>query len=207
MLPSILDEEENTLPSSLSRNTAYAVCIAAMLLLGVAVAAGAARVLGWETAAHARVRPLPPATHHSFNGRACVGRFPRPSPSFSQRGSPATVRDLAPSCTTGGGGNIWDYTLSYWDSARSGARTPLTFTEDTPTPRCPSPPCLRAGPRIGRPLPASVRRKLPYAQLFVGQSAPEIVLRWRVGRNVYTIQAHGMSLSDILRVASSLHRL
>ncbi len=184
------------------RNTTYAVSLAAMLLLSVTAAIMATRFMGWETAVHAH--PSAPAGNPSLVQWASLrGQVPSSVVVCAPTWLPATVRDLSPSYTTGGGGGVWDYTLSYWDSARSGARTPLTFTEDSPTPQCPSPPCLRDGPRAGRPLPAGIRQRLPHAQLFIGQHLPAIVLRWRVGMNVYSIQAHSLSLNDVLRVASS----
>lgn len=52
-------------------------------------------------------------------------------------------------------------------------------------------------------------RQLPHAALaalFVGRQAPELVVRWRVGIYVYSIEAHQESRADVLHVAASLYR-
>jgi tetrahydromethanopterin S-methyltransferase subunit C len=66
--------------------------------------------------------------------------------------------------------------------------------------------------RQGKGVPAAYIARMGWAEAALcaivrRAEAPETVLRWGVGRDVYSIQAHGLGLNDVLRVASSLHRL
>lgn len=121
---------------------------------------------------------------------------------------PPDFRDMSPSYVMGGGGREWTYSAAYSNDRISGDRPYLVFTEDPATRQCPSPPCGQSSSSLGiaQPLPPWVGRQLPHAALFVGRQAPELVLRWRIGAYVYSIEAHQENRVDVLHVAASLYR-
>ncbi len=137
------------------------------------------------------------------------GQVPSHVAVFAPTWLPANIAAVDPSYANEGGGRVWTYCVTYQENRlfNIGDKAAITFTEDYPSPQCPSPSCLRDGPRISQPLPAWVGRKLPHAQLFVGQHAPEIVLRCPVGTYVYSIDVHGESMGAVLHTVASLRRL
>ena len=101
-----------------------------------------------------------------------------------------------------GGGATWDYAVWYTENRIWGDRASLNFGEGPLT--CPSPSCLKDGLGVRQRIPVSRKEVLPQEQLFIRRHAPELVLLWRSQGHDYEIEAHSLSLRDVLRVAVSL---
>lgn len=116
---------------------------------------------------------------------------------------PSRVRHPQPDgYMVSGGGTTWDYAVWYTKDRLWGDRVSLNVGEGPLT--CPSPSCLKDGLGVQQPLPIPRRQLLLHETLYLRPHAPEIVLTWMLHGHEYEIEAHSLSVSDVLRVAASL---
>lgn len=134
--------------------------------------------------------------------------IPARIPIFRPTWLPSAVSH-SPSGSVAGGGGAFGYAVWYmgnrslWPWSNTDLAS-INVSEGTGI--CPQ--ChvrqLRADNAL---LPSTTRHVLPHAQLFVRRQAPELVLEWTNGGYAYAVEGHRVSLTEVIRVATSLRRV
>ncbi len=193
------------MPTLWSKHPVYAIGVVAGVVCSLVILASAFQLARWHVVTRgASVQ----AGNIGFDAKwiQLRGLVPASITVFVPTWLPPDFRGISPSYTTGGGGSAWTYSVAYTNDRLSGDRPYLIFTEEAPTPPCPSPPCGQSSRGIMQPLPLAVGRQLPHATVLISHQAPELVLRWRVGAYIYSIEAHQESRGDVLHVATTFYQ-
>jgi len=193
------------MPTLWSKHPVYAIGGVAGVVCSLVILASAVQLARWSVVTRgASVQAA--STGVDAKWIQLRGLVPASITVFVPTWLPPNIRGMSPSYITGGGGSAWTYSVVYANDRISGDRPYLLFTEEVPTRQCPSPPCGQSSRGIMQPLPLAVGKQLPHATVLISHQAPELVLRWRVGVYVYSIEAHQESRADVLHVATTFYR-